>query len=163
MQIYLLRHGIAENGAPGRPDSERALTDEGREKLRRVLARARDAGASPSLILSSPYRRALETAEVAAGVLAYEGKVVKSRALVPEASPFDAWEEIRARPAERRPPAGQPRAADEYAGRISAEQSGAFRRYEEGGTGARGLRPHRAGAQGCAEMDADAGDGMRKR
>jgi phosphohistidine phosphatase len=97
----LLRHGIAENGAPGRPDSERALTDEGREKLRRVLARARDAGASPSLILSSPYRRALETAEVAAGVLGYEGKVVKSRNLVPEASPFDAWEEIRARPAER--------------------------------------------------------------
>ena len=41
MQIYLLRHGIAEDGKPGRPDSERALTDEGRDKLRRVLKRAR--------------------------------------------------------------------------------------------------------------------------
>jgi len=100
VQIYLLRHGIAENGAPGRPDSERALTDEGREKLRRVLERARGAGTAPSLILSSPYRRALETAEVAVKVFAYEGKVVKTRALVPEASPYDTWEEIRARPGE---------------------------------------------------------------
>ena len=39
MQIYLLRHGIAENALPGQPDSERALTAEGREKLRRVLKR----------------------------------------------------------------------------------------------------------------------------
>src|SRR5271157_4643865 len=101
VQIYLLRHGIAENGAPGRPDSERALTDEGKEKLRRVLERARGAGTAPSLILSSPYRRALETAEVAVKVFAYEGKVVKTRALVPEASPYDTWEEIRARAGER--------------------------------------------------------------
>jgi phosphohistidine phosphatase len=101
VQIYLLRHGIADNGAPGRPDSERALTDEGRERLRRVLERARAAGLDPSLILSSPYRRAAETAEVAAEVLQYHGKVVKTRALVPEASPFDTWEEIRARQTER--------------------------------------------------------------
>jgi phosphohistidine phosphatase len=101
MQVYLLRHGIAEAGLPGHPDSERALTDEGREKLRRVLKRARSAGAEPSLILSSPYRRALETAEVAAETLGYRGKVVKTRALQPEASPFDAWEEIRKRGEER--------------------------------------------------------------
>jgi phosphohistidine phosphatase SixA len=37
MQIYLLRHGIAEDAKPGHPDSERPLTDEGRDKLRRVL------------------------------------------------------------------------------------------------------------------------------
>ena len=97
MQIYLLRHGIAEESRPGISDPERALTSEGREKLRRVLKQARRAGASPSLILSSPYRRALETADVAVAVLGYGGKVVRTRALTPEASPFDAWEEIRAR------------------------------------------------------------------
>jgi phosphohistidine phosphatase len=97
VQLYLLRHGIAENTAP---DSDRALTAEGRDKLRRVLARARAADVSPSLILSSPYRRAVETAEVAVEVLSYRGKVVKTRALLPEASPFDAWEEIRKRPEE---------------------------------------------------------------
>ena len=97
MQIYLLRHGIADNSTP---DSERALTAEGREKLRRVLACARAAGVTPSLILSSPYRRAMETAEVAAEVLGYQGKVMKTQALLPEASPYDTWEEIRKRPGE---------------------------------------------------------------
>src|SRR5438874_1519720 len=100
MQIYLLRHGIAEDGKPGRPDSERALTDEGRAKLRRVLKRARTADVTPSLIFSSPYRRALETADVAVEVLHYEGEVLQSPAFVPEASPHQAWEEIRLHPKE---------------------------------------------------------------
>ena len=100
MEIYLLRHGIAENGAPGKPDSERALTAEGRQKLRRVLARARDAGVEPETILSSPYRRALETAEEAVESLGYGGKIVQTTALVPDAPPQAVWGEIRARKAE---------------------------------------------------------------
>jgi phosphohistidine phosphatase len=101
MQIYLLRHGIAEDAPPGRPDSERALTSEGREKLRHVLQRARAANASPSLILASPYVRAVETAAVAVEVLGYSGKVIRTPALAPEASPANVWEEIRSRPGER--------------------------------------------------------------
>jgi phosphohistidine phosphatase len=101
MQIYLLRHGIAEDAKPGHPDAERALTNEGRDKLRRVLKRARTADLSPSLILSSPYRRALETAAAAAEVLAYKGEIVRTRTLLPESSPFDAWEEIRTHKDER--------------------------------------------------------------
>src|ERR1017187_1195068 len=98
MQIYLLRHGIAEDAKPGQPDAERPLTDEGRDKLRRVLKRARTADLDPSLILSRP---AVETAAVAAEVLAYKGETVRTRALVPETSPYDAWEEIRNRKNER--------------------------------------------------------------
>jgi len=101
MEIYLLRHGIAEDGHAGQPDAERKLTDEGRDKLRRVLKRARSADVSPSLILSSPYRRAVETAEIAAEVLEYKGKLPETRALIPNASPAEAWDEIRARPDER--------------------------------------------------------------
>jgi len=97
MELYLLRHGIAENAGPGMPDAERALTGEGKEKLRRVL---KQAGIEPSLILSSPYKRAVETAEIAAGVLGYEGKVVQTRALVPEGSPQGVWEELRSRKGE---------------------------------------------------------------
>src|SRR5262249_54870533 len=97
MQIYLLRHGIAENARPGQADAERALTGEGRDKLRRVLKRARLADVSPAVVLSSPYRRAIETADVAVEIFGYQGKVVLTRALVPEASPHDAWEEIRSR------------------------------------------------------------------
>ncbi|SPE33000.1 putative phosphohistidine phosphatase, SixA [Candidatus Sulfopaludibacter sp. SbA3] len=96
MQIYLLRHGIAEDAAPGHPDSERALTSEGKEKLRRVMKRARAAGVSLSLMLSSPYKRAVETADIAADVLGYKGKILRTKALVPNASPHDTWDEIRA-------------------------------------------------------------------
>ena len=101
MQIYLLRHGIAEDARPGQPDAERALTAEGRDKLRRVLKRARAADLAPSLIISSPYRRAVETAAVAADVLGYKGEIVRTEALTPDSSPFNAWEEIRDRKDER--------------------------------------------------------------
>ena len=97
MEIYLLRHGIAEDGRPGMPDAERALTSEGREKLRRVLKRARSADVSLSVVLSSPYLRATQTAEIAAEVLGFKGKVVRTRALKPEATPAEVWEEIRSR------------------------------------------------------------------
>src|SRR5215471_14121561 len=96
MQIYILRHGIAEDPKRGHPDSDRALTDEGREKLRRVLKRARAAGVTPAAILSSPYRRAVETAEVAAKELDYAGEIKRTRALIPEASPSEIWNELRA-------------------------------------------------------------------
>jgi phosphohistidine phosphatase len=100
MEIYLLRHGIAEDGHPGQTDAERELTGEGKEKLRRVLKRARSADAAPGVIFSSPYRRATETASIAAEVLDYKGKVVETRALVPEAAPQEMWEEIRSRGSE---------------------------------------------------------------
>jgi phosphohistidine phosphatase len=91
MEIYLLRHGIAEEGYP---DAARALTAEGKEKLRRVL---KQAAVKPSLILSSPYRRAVETAEIAAEVLGYTGDIERSESLTPDGSPQEVWEEIRAR------------------------------------------------------------------
>ena len=101
MQVYLLRHGIAEDARPGQPDAERALTAEGRDKLRRVLKRARAADAAPTVILSSPLRRAVETAEVAKTVLAYQGEIVRTNALAPEGSPPDIWGEIRGRKGEK--------------------------------------------------------------
>src|SRR5215203_2868503 len=94
MEIYLLRHGIAEDGYP---DAQRALTAEGKEKLRKVLKRA---GAKPSLILSSPYRRALETAGIAAEVLGYTDEIEGANSLTADGSPTAVWEEIRARKGE---------------------------------------------------------------
>ena len=97
MQIYLLRHAIAEPSRSGLSDADRALTSEGSEKLSVVLRCAREAGVRPEVILSSPYRRALETARAAAEALSYRGKIVETAALTPDASPADAWDEIRSR------------------------------------------------------------------
>jgi phosphohistidine phosphatase len=100
MQIFLLRHGIAEDKSPSGRDADRRLTDEGRAKLRRILERAHGAGVRPSLILSSPLKRAVETAEIAARELGYDGKIVRVGALSPDASPSEVWAEIRKRPDE---------------------------------------------------------------
>lgn len=95
MEIYLLRHGIAEDPRPGTKDADRALTAEGKKRLREVLLVARGAGLKPELILTSPYRRARETAEVAANVLEYDGELTPCPTLTPMAGPREAWEDIK--------------------------------------------------------------------
>jgi phosphohistidine phosphatase len=96
MQLYLLRHGIAEDGRVGTSDADRALTAEGRRKLRQVLTRAAKAGVKPDLIISSPLKRALQTAEIAKNVLGYGEAISRSNALTPGADPKESWSEIRA-------------------------------------------------------------------
>jgi phosphohistidine phosphatase len=95
MEIYILRHGIAEDGQAGASDSERALTAEGKKKLRNVLKVAAGAGVAPSLILTSPYRRAYQSAQLAAEVLGYKNELLRTKALEPECPPRGVWEEIR--------------------------------------------------------------------
>src|SRR5580658_10088835 len=94
MELYILRHGIAELGSPGR-DSERELTDDGRKKTAAVVEAARRAGLAPSLILSSPYARAIQTARVAADELDYKGHIVKIDSLEPHRTPEAVWSELR--------------------------------------------------------------------
>jgi phosphohistidine phosphatase len=95
MQIYLLRHGIAETAGPGQADSERSLVPEGRRKLREVLKVAKTSDVRPSLILTSPYRRAVQTAEVAAAVLGYKSDLLRTKALEPGSDPSGVWDEVR--------------------------------------------------------------------
>jgi phosphohistidine phosphatase len=95
MELYLLRHGIAEDGAPGQPDSDRELTAEGRKKLKSVLKVAAEAGVAPQLIITSPLKRALQTAEIAAEALGYQGQIMRSDSLVPDSRPETVWEELR--------------------------------------------------------------------
>lgn len=101
MQILLLRHGIAADRAPSGRDADRELTSDGEKKLRQVLSVAKGAGAAPSLILSSPYRRAVQTAEIAASVLGYRQQILQTAALTPGGSPEAVWEELRAHKDER--------------------------------------------------------------
>lgn len=95
MEIYLLRHGDADDSLRI-PDQERALTPEGRRKVSAVLSRARAAGAGADLVLTSPLRRARETAALAVEILGVAAPPLPTRALLPEASPEEVWEEVRA-------------------------------------------------------------------
>jgi phosphohistidine phosphatase len=95
MDIYILRHGVAEEPQTGQPDTERALTPDGRKKLRNVLRTAASAGVAPSLILTSPYKRALQTAQLAAEILDYKGELLRTKSLEPGSTPKAVWDEIR--------------------------------------------------------------------
>jgi len=96
MQIYLLRHGIAEELAASGKDADRKLTPEGRKRLTAILKRAAAGGVEPSLILSSPLVRARQTAEMAAKGLGYTREILLTNALEPGGTPEGVWDELRA-------------------------------------------------------------------
>lgn len=95
MELYLLRHGAAEDATASTPDAERSLTSDGRRKLRQVLEAAAKAGVEPSLILTSPLKRAVQTAEVARDVLKYRNELLRTKALAPGATTEQVWDEVR--------------------------------------------------------------------
>jgi phosphohistidine phosphatase len=95
MHLYLLRHGIAADAQAGESDAARPLTSDGRRKLRKVLKAVAEANVKPTLILSSELKRAIQTAEVAKAVLAYQGDILRTKALAPGADVEQVWEEIR--------------------------------------------------------------------
>ncbi len=67
MRLLLMRHGPAIAFAPSGCDEDRPLRDDGPEVVRSVLLRLASEH-YPSVILSSPALRALETARIAAGI-----------------------------------------------------------------------------------------------
>jgi phosphohistidine phosphatase len=69
MELYLVRHAIAEEPSSTGRDADRALTREGEAKMRRIAQGLRALEVRLDLILTSPYRRAAETAEVLAAAL----------------------------------------------------------------------------------------------
>jgi phosphohistidine phosphatase len=69
MKLYLLRHGIAEEHGPDKPDPDRRLTDEGVAEMRSEAGALRKLGLKLDIIVTSPYDRALQTAEIVADAL----------------------------------------------------------------------------------------------
>jgi phosphohistidine phosphatase len=94
MNLFFLRHGKAHARSPQwRPDSKRPLTREGEEAMLEVAKGIKTLGVSFDVILTSPYVRALRTAEILADV--YESqKLFETANLTPDASAKDIIEEI---------------------------------------------------------------------
>lgn len=89
MNLYIIRHAIAvdEVTSDSGSDSERPLTNKGRKKMRQISKALRHLGVEFDLILSSPYVRASETAEILADVFKMKNKIVFSDHLIPEGNP----------------------------------------------------------------------------
>jgi phosphohistidine phosphatase len=85
--IYIVRHGIAEDYSAAGSDAERRLTEVGIEKTRRAALGLERIGVTPELILTSPLRRAEETARIIAEVLG--GAPVRQTATLAPGGRFD--------------------------------------------------------------------------
>ena len=96
MNIFILRHGIAvERGTRGfEKDSERPLTGKGKRQLRTSAAAMKRMKLRLDLILSSPYKRARQTAEIIAEELKLKKRLKLSDALKSENDPETAIAEI---------------------------------------------------------------------
>src|SRR5438874_574501 len=69
MKLYFLRHGKAEDRSSTGKDADRCLTDEGIAEVKAEATGLAALQVQIDLILSSPYPRASETAEIVAEAL----------------------------------------------------------------------------------------------
>jgi phosphohistidine phosphatase len=89
MRLYFMRHGKAEEAGLVRSDAERALTEEGREEVRRMARRLWELKVHCSLVLASPLVRARETAEIVAAE--WEGAALQEAAELAPGGELEAW------------------------------------------------------------------------
>jgi phosphohistidine phosphatase len=87
MNLYLIRHAIAEEESPSGEDSQRGLTTKGAKKMRQIARGLRTLGVEFDAILSSPYLRAQQTAEILGDVFKMKKKVLTSENLTPMGDP----------------------------------------------------------------------------
>ena len=90
MQVLVVRHGLAQDKAEasqqGLPDRDRPLTTDGKRKMRRIARALSSRVPELSVLVTSPWRRAVETADLlqtACGRL----QRLESEALIPGAEP----------------------------------------------------------------------------
>ena len=97
MRLYIVRHGIAiDREDPKCPaDPQRYLTEEGIAKTKLVAKGVAALGATADEFFSSPYVRAMQTAEIFADALHFsKQKIEKTEALLPGCDPLQLFREL---------------------------------------------------------------------
>ena len=97
MQLFIVRHGLAIDREDPKcpPDPERYLTDVGVKKTQAVAKGVATLGITADLFLTSPYVRAVQTAEIFAEVLEYpKQRIRRSDLLLPGAEPSLFFREL---------------------------------------------------------------------
>lgn len=89
MELYLFRHGIAEEKSEDILDEARKLTKEGKHKTEKVAKRLVELGLKFDVILTSPYIRAVSTAQILMEAGLSE-KLIESSYLAPDGS-LSGW------------------------------------------------------------------------
>ena len=85
-ELYLIRHGVAEERGDAWPDdSKRPLTEDGTSRMRKAARGLSRLGVAFDIVLTSPLVRARQTAEIVAGGLAPRPSLVNIESLAPDA------------------------------------------------------------------------------
>jgi phosphohistidine phosphatase len=97
MELYLLRHGLAvQRGAASFPnDSYRPLTAEGGKRTRKVARGLAVLKVKFDAVLTSPYVRAKQTADIVVEVLGIPQRLRLCQALAPGGQPRELVEELK--------------------------------------------------------------------
>jgi phosphohistidine phosphatase len=95
MEIWLLRHAVAEDRSATGRDADRTLTEDGHKRAREVARGLAALEPGIELVLTSPFARARQTAEPAARALKLLARLRETSALEPDADPDDVLAEIR--------------------------------------------------------------------
>ena len=95
MNLFLMRHGIAEGDSPTGRDADRRLTAEGEQKLQHVARGMKALGLSFNRILTSPWIRARRTADIVAERLDAVDRIRETSGLIWNTPPSVVIEEIR--------------------------------------------------------------------
>ena len=69
--IYLVRHATAEKGKPKSSDLKRVLSNKGKKEAVKIVKKLKKNGMLPDLLISSPAKRAIQTARVFAKAIKY--------------------------------------------------------------------------------------------
>jgi phosphohistidine phosphatase len=86
-EIYLIRHGLAEERGDVWPDdAKRPLTEDGMSRMRKSVRGLAHLGVSLDVVLMSPLVRARQTAEIVAAGLSPRPSLVSADSLAPEGS-----------------------------------------------------------------------------
>src|SRR5271156_1282367 len=97
MILYLVRHGIAvdPNDPKSPAEPERPLTAKGVQKTRAAALGLEELRVKPDVLITSPYVRAAQTAEIFAEALGFSPQKIRTHdALKPSGSPSEITKEI---------------------------------------------------------------------
>ncbi len=83
MNIFLIRHGKAEPAFQTKKDIDRELTEDGINIIKRSVAFWKNRIISFDFIITSPFIRAVQTAEIIAELMNYKNDLIKDSTLSP--------------------------------------------------------------------------------
>jgi phosphohistidine phosphatase len=86
MNIFLIRHSKSEPASPAKKDIDRELTEEGISIIKRTVGIWKDGIPSFDIIITSPFKRAVQTAEIIADLINCKNDLIIDSVLSPGSS-----------------------------------------------------------------------------